>query len=111
MIMFPLYVQHNKLVYTPRIGFETAGIRHEGESCYASCGRWDGRCGYCGNNGYCCKKDQKGCGCDGEMGVAGKGYVCTEKLATGKDITIIIINLIIPIDFLIHYTCLICHKR
>ena len=39
-----------------------------------------------------------GCGCDGEMGVAGKGYVCTEKLTTGKDT--LIFSWMIPFDFL-----------
>ena len=34
------------------------------------------------------------------MGVEGKGYVCTEKLTTGKDINIIIISLMISIVFL-----------
>ena len=73
------------LCHTPVLGLETAGVRNEGEDCWGHCGKWEGRCGYCGNNGYCCRKDQLGCGCDGEMGVEGKGHVCAEKLTTGKD--------------------------
>ena len=72
------------ICYTPVIGFETAGVRNEGEGCWGNCGKWEGRCGYCGNNGYCCRKDWLGCGCDGEMGVEGKGHVCAEKLTTGN---------------------------
>ena len=52
----------------------------------------------------------KGCGCDGEMGVEGKGYVCTEKLITGKYMTIFIIILMIPIDCFIYHSCLFATK-
>jgi len=48
------------------------------QECFQKCGRKQGKCDWCGSGGYCCRKghhDKSG-GCDGIMGIAGKGHVC-----------------------------------
>ena len=56
-------------------------IQHEGQDCWTGCGSQQGPCDWCGKDGMCCRKghDWVGNGCDGCLGVEGKGHVCVKK--------------------------------
>jgi len=53
------------------------GLKNAGKDCWGGCSAKQGRCSWCGS-GYCCRKNwhDKSNGCDGSMGIAGKGHVC-----------------------------------
>ena len=57
----------------------SSGVQNEGIDCWNGCGRKQGACAWCGDDGMCCRIGWTGNGCDGNMGEAGKGHVCTEK--------------------------------
>jgi len=43
--------------------------RHNGADCWYSCGEKDGPCeGFCGRDGWCCRKEWPWGGCDGKIG-------------------------------------------
>merc|ERR1739844_183165 len=62
----------------------STGLQNKGKDCWWGCGRRQGECSWCGD-GMCCRLGWTGNGCDGKMGEAGKGHVCTGKSETGKD--------------------------
>ena len=53
-------------------GKKNEGVRHNGEDCWYACTNMnmanEGRCGYCGTGGMCCKKGSRKNGCDGSFG-------------------------------------------
>jgi len=58
-------------------GTETLGVRHYGKDCWKGCRHKQGKCGWCGS-GMCCRlgwKNHSG-GCNGKMGIRGRGHVC-----------------------------------
>ena len=53
-------------------------IQNVGQNCWIECKNTQGPCTWCGTNGFCCRKDWKGNGCDGLFG--GKSsHVCVLK--------------------------------
>jgi len=52
------------------------GVLNEGKDCWGGCRGRQGRCQqYCGD-GYCCRYGWAGQGCNGLLGIQGKGHVC-----------------------------------
>lgn len=62
------------------IATDQSGVNNKGSACWGPCGAKQGKCSYCGSEGYCCRfgwHDKFG-GCTGRMGLSGKGHVCTD---------------------------------
>jgi len=53
-------------------------IQNAGKDCWAGCNANQGKCPWCGPGGVCCRKGwwDKRNGCNGDMGISGKGHVC-----------------------------------
>ena len=49
-------------------GSEGSDLQHEDEDCWGACHQQEGYCGWCGDDGLCCRKGWEGNGCDGEIG-------------------------------------------
>ena len=47
---------------------ESGSLEHAGEDCLNGCNSQEGKCDWCGTNGWCCRKDSIGNGCDGTFG-------------------------------------------
>jgi len=45
-----------------------SGLNHAGENCWYNCNDTQGQCDWCGNDGWCCRKEFYGNGCDGFIG-------------------------------------------
>ena len=43
-------------------------LENAGEDCWNGCNHKEGKCGWCGTDGWCCRKDWIGNGCDGTFG-------------------------------------------
>ena len=56
-------------------------LEHAGENCWNRCNAKQGKCRWCGTEGWCCQKGSVGNGCDGTFG-GENGHICTLK--TGK---------------------------
>merc|ERR1712241_1301508 len=58
----------------------TAGLplKNDGDDCWSGCKGIQGQCSWCGTKGYCCKKDERGNGCDGYFGGNGR-HICALK--------------------------------
>ena len=54
-------------------------IANKGKDCWKGCEKTQGRCEWCGTEGWCCRLGWEGNGCDGSMGAEGMGHVCTGK--------------------------------
>ena len=54
-------------------------IANKGKDCWKGCEKTQGRCEWCGTEGWCCRLGWEGNGCDGGMGAKGMGHVCTGK--------------------------------
>jgi len=52
-----------------------SGLQNAGKDCWEGCRTKQGQCSWCGT-GSCCRMGWKGNGCDGTMGILGKGHVC-----------------------------------
>lgn len=52
-------------------------VQNFGQDCWDSCNSQQGPCDFCGS-GYCCRLawHDTSNGCDGEMGITGRGHVC-----------------------------------
>merc|ERR550534_2564316 len=44
------------------------GLENAGQNCWDGCNQQQGKCSWCGPNGYCCKDGESGNGCDGSFG-------------------------------------------
>ena len=55
----------------------SGSLEHEGEDCWFECDK-QGKCDWCGGNGYCCRMGWTGNGCDGTFGGQG-GHQCVLK--------------------------------
>ena len=55
-------------------------IVNPGENCWVHCNFTQGKCSWCGSDGYCCRKDYYPCGngCDGSFGGDGI-HACVPK--------------------------------
>ena len=62
-----LFFQHHYLVQ----------LAHSGEDCWIACNEQGGKCDWCGSEGWCCRKDWVGNGCDGLFG--GSFHMCVLK--------------------------------
>ena len=60
---------------------ELGPLEHAGENCWNRCNSVDGKCKWCGTDGWCCSMSSIGNGCDGTFG-GENGHICTLK--TGK---------------------------
>ena len=59
--------------------FHFIGLENAGQNCYQRCNGQQGKCGWCGLIGYCCRKGwAPGNGCDGSFGGDEK-HVCALK--------------------------------
>ena len=55
-------------------------ILNEGIDCWGGCAGTQGLCPWCGSDGWCCRLEWVGNGCDGNMGSSDyAGHVCTTK--------------------------------
>ena len=56
------------------------GMQHEGLGCWQECQKTQGQCAWCGT-GFCCRHGWHNTshGCNGTMGIPGKGHVCIPK--------------------------------
>ena len=54
-------------------------IANKGKDCWKGCKKTQGKCEWCGTEGWCCRLGRQGNGCDGSMGAKGMGHVCTSK--------------------------------
>jgi hypothetical protein len=59
---------------------DTPGVANFGTDCWNQCGGQQGKCSFCGT-GMCCRKGwhDTGNGCDGSLGVQGRGHVCVPQ--------------------------------
>ena len=54
-------------------------LENPDQDCWSACGGKQGKCRFCGTEGYCCRKDFKeGDGCDGTFG-GEKHHLCVLK--------------------------------
>ena len=53
-------------------------LEHSDEDCWNGCNYAQGKCGWCGNDGWCCRKEWIGNGCDGSFGGANQ-HLCVLK--------------------------------
>jgi hypothetical protein len=64
---------------------DTGKVANSGHDCWTQCNSKQGPCAFCGS-GLCCRKgwtqDYSG-GCDGTVGVAGRGHVCSAASTAG----------------------------
>ena len=44
------------------------GLINGRDQCWSECNKRDGKCDFCGSNGYCCRKGYNNNGCDGKIG-------------------------------------------
>ena len=51
-------------------------MENGGKDCFDACKK-QGRCDWCGMDGFCCRKDRIGNGCDGTFG--GQNHQCVLK--------------------------------
>merc|ERR1719453_238925 len=51
-------------------------LQNQGKDCWGGCGSQQGACEWCGAEGYCCRLGWNGGGCNGKMGIPGKGHSC-----------------------------------
>ena len=70
-------------IYVKQLIFCKGGLRNFGVNCWNQCDRKQGPCGFCGT-GLCCRKgwSDTSNGCDGSVGINGKGHVCASKGTT-----------------------------
>ena len=57
-------------------------IRHEGRNCWYNCNEKQGKCSWCGSEGWCCKLGWNGNGCDGTLG-GRDSHICVRKPKKG----------------------------
>merc|ERR1712241_1512313 len=63
----------NTAITTAATTAAVIGLENDGENCWSACNEIQGKCSWCGAEGYCCRKDwQTGNGCDGTFG--GNGH-------------------------------------
>ena len=43
-------------------------LDNPGQDCFEGCNGIQGKCSWCGSDGYCCRKGWTGNGCDGSFG-------------------------------------------
>jgi len=55
-------------------------IMNYGENCWSGCNGKQGRCDWCGTEGFCCKKGVIGDGCDGHMGNDVDHHQCSKNI-------------------------------
>ena len=53
-------------------------LEHAGENCWNPCNTRQGKCNWCGTDGWCCSLGSIGNGCDGSFG-GDRGHVCVIK--------------------------------
>ena len=54
------------------------GLENGGQHCWAGCNSQQGKCAWCGTDGWCCKKGWTGNGCDGTFG-GSNHHLCVLK--------------------------------
>merc|ERR1719464_445296 len=59
-----------------------AGLENQGKDCWSGCDQKEGKCDWCGTDGWCCRKGWVGNGCDGTIG-GSNGHQC--QLNPGYD--------------------------
>jgi len=62
---------------------EASDLEHIGEDCWGDCNAEQGQCNWCGYDGWCCRKDWTGNGCDGTFGGENQ-HVCVQKPCGGS---------------------------
>ena len=45
-----------------------SGLENGGQDCWGGCNKKQGKCAWCGTNGWCCRESWIGNGCDGTLG-------------------------------------------
>ena len=56
-------------------------LKNSGKNCWDGCNEQEGKCDWCGTEGFCCKKDSIGNGCDGVFG-GQDNHECVRKYGT-----------------------------
>ena len=66
-------------------------VLNEGKECWATCGRKNGNCSWCGGSGMCCRQGQNWIkeGCNGIVGGTNR-HECTKKPNSGKILPLIL---------------------
>ena len=54
-------------------------LENDGKACWSECNQQEGRCNWCGTEGWCCKKNSSGNGCNGLFG-GESNHQCKSKL-------------------------------
>ena len=66
-----LHYRHHK---TPKIqkiltdAYQGSLLENGFQDCWNGCNKQEGKCAWCGTDGWCCRKDRVGNGCDGNIG-------------------------------------------
>merc|ERR1712137_1303625 len=60
-------------------------LAHAGKDCWRGCRRKQGKCRWCGTEGMCCRVGWRGNGCNGKLGIRGKGHVCVANKQSDDD--------------------------
>ena len=66
--------------------YESGPLEHSGENCWNRCNTKQGKCRWCGTEGWCCNKGTIGNGCDGLFG-GNNEFQCVLKPGTASDQT------------------------
>ena len=56
------------MINQPYVYAKGSGLKNQGKDCWTGCNRTQGMCDWCGFDGWCCRKDWIGNGCDGNFG-------------------------------------------
>merc|ERR1719205_367778 len=62
---------------------EGAELENGGKECYRECNTQQGKCNWCGPDGWCCRKDWVGNGCDGTIGGPSNHQCVLNSKSTG----------------------------
>ena len=58
--------------------YSSMDLENSGQDCWSECNYQQGLCSWCGSEGYCCRKNYYGDGCDGSFG-GDTAHVCVLK--------------------------------
>ena len=70
-----------------------SALENSGKNCWDGCNKQQGRCNWCGTDGYCCRKGWSiGNGCDGTFGGTGH-HLCLLKSSAGNYIFTLLLHI------------------
>ena len=75
-LMVPYIYMNAYCIIKPNITDNPGELANDGVDCWQGCNKKQGKCDWCGTEGWCCRMNWKGNGCDGSIGGA-NNHQCT----------------------------------